>query len=100
MQESEDSALHHGWHPAGHKVAFILACPATEKRTDSEKQNPPIDSGRDTRRNAHLIVADLKVKVLDLVAMRAAPVAAEECMGPDEIERAGHGPAAAVLRHH
>ena len=52
------------------------------------------------RGNAHLIVADLKVEVLDFIAMRAAPVAAEECMRADQVERARHRAAAAILRHH
>lgn len=50
--------------------------------------------------NAHLIVADLKVEVLDFIAMRAAPVTAKECMRPDQVERACHRAAAAILRHH
>ena len=40
---------------------------------------------------AHLVVAQLKVEVLDPAVRCAAPVAAKQCVAPQQVERPCHG---------
>lgn len=51
------------------------------------------------RQGTRLVVAHFKVQVLDVGAIGATPVAAEERVRADHVERAGDG-SAGVLRHH